>query len=404
MNELTKLKLTKETSREKVIGRAKALGSKLKSRAYEIEQAGRIPQDVADELVNAGFFHITVPKSMGGLGLSPSVQWEAAYEVGRGCASSAWMVGLIGANLVMVGKFHGKAQKEVFQSERAPIVPLLTGGVGSDIVVDRVEGGFNVSGKWRYASGIDIASWVGLLVPVPDENGELVPSLVLVDQKYFDIDHSSWSVMAMRGTGSKNVSLNNAFVPYYRSMSWDDLQSGKVHPDCPHQETMYKLPLNSLFAMSVAAPTLGVASGVVEDFREVVAKRVLSGNKEKQVEDRVSQIRVGETQAWIEVLKNQLISDSNWLVERTLDNNPLNNEEKAALRSRISLVGQQSLGVCQQIFSSVGGAILPEPSPVERGFRNIHGMASHFLLQSDLACETYGRVLLDLPLSPSARL
>lgn len=392
------------SDREAVLARARELGQALKERAHEIEQAKRIPQDVADALVEAGLFHITVPKAMGGLGLSPTVQWEAAIEIGRGCASSAWMVGLIGANLVVVGKFHGKAQQEVFMSGRAPIVPLLTGGVGSDIVVERVEGGYSVSGHWRYASGIDIASWVGLLVPVPAEDGQMVPSLVLVEQKHFEIDHDSWSVVAMRGTGSKNVSLKNAFVPEYRTMSWAALQSGELHPECPHQEPMYRLPLNALFAMSVLAPTLGVASGIVEEFGEIVSKRVLSGNKEKQIEDRVSQIRVGETRAWLEILRNQLVRDSDWLVARIVAGQPLSDEEKAALRSRIALLAQQALSVCQRVFSSVGGAILPEPHSVERGFRNIHGMASHFLLQSDLICEAYGRILLDLPLSPTVRL
>src|SRR5690606_26930506 len=75
------------SDREAVLARARELGQALKERAHEIEQAKRIPQDVADALVEAGLFHITVPKAMGGLGLSPTVPWEAAIEIGRGCAA-----------------------------------------------------------------------------------------------------------------------------------------------------------------------------------------------------------------------------------------------------------------------------------------------------------------------------
>lgn len=387
-----------------LVSSAAELGSELLGKADSIEAMGRMPPDVAAALADAGLFGITVPRAMGGHGLSPSVLWQATIELGRGCASTAWLVGLGGANLLMIGKFPAEAQEEVFLSGAPPIVPLLTGGVGRNISVRRCGDDIYVSGEWRYASGIDVASWVGMLVPVPAEDGTVVDTVVLAEQSAFSIDHGSWSVLGMRGTGSKDVRLEDVRVPRHRQMTWSALQAGLVSPDCPHDEPLYRLPLNAVFAMSVLAPTLGVASGIVDEFRNVVANRVLSGNREKQLGDKVSQIRVSETETWMQILRGQLLSDSDRLVERTLADHPLSIAEKAALRARIALCAQQALKVSQTVFHAVGGAILPAPSRLERGLRDIHGMASHFLLQPDPTGEIHGRVLLGLDLPASARL
>jgi hypothetical protein len=59
---------------------------------------------------------------------------------------------------------------------------------------------------------------------------------------------------------AKNIALKRSFIPSHRFMNWVDLQIGKKHPTCPNDERCYDFPLNTAFAMSVLAPTLGVAS------------------------------------------------------------------------------------------------------------------------------------------------
>jgi alkylation response protein AidB-like acyl-CoA dehydrogenase len=401
---MTSKPATDQEAADRVVAGATQLSHYLLARAHEIEAAGRLPGDVAAALADAGLFAVTMPRAMGGLGLSPGVMWRVAIEIGRGCASCAWLVGLNGANLLMVGKFPHQAQKDVFLCGKPAIVPLLTGGVGRDITVARADGGHRVSGTWHYASGIDVASWVGLLVPVPGDDGAAVDSVVLVEQAAFAIDHESWTTLGMRGTGSKTVRLDGAFVPHHRRMAWSDLQAGRVAPDCPNDEPLYRLPLTGVFAMSVLAPTLGVASGIVDEFRAVVDGRMRAGTAERQRDDRMTQIRVSETETWMQILRGQLAADADWLLRRTAADRPLTLPERAALRSRIAVCARQALTVCQTVFAAVGGTILPAPSRLERGLRDIHGMASHFLLQPDQIGEINGRALLGLDLPPSARL
>lgn len=383
--------------------KAAALAPWLAEQAGRVEVSGRIPDDVAARLVEADLFRMTQPRRFGGLGLPPSEAWKAVFEVARGCSSCAWLVGLIAANILMVGKFSEAAQRDVFLCGKPAVVPMLTGGVGYDIRAERAEGGVMLSGKWRYASGIDVASWVGLLVPLPaDEADEL--HIVLVPREAFEVDHGSWNVLGMRGTGSKNVALAPVFVPEHRWLKWSLLQSGRCHPDCRNDELIFDYPLNPVFAMSVAAPTLGVASAVADEFRALVKNRINAGTQQQQVQDKGAQIKVASGDATMALLRRSLLDDAELLLDTLRDGDSNTLEDRGAVRMRIAVAASLALAEAQKMFAALGGSILPGGTRAERLFRDVHAMSSHFLLQPDTIGEAYGRLLLGLDLPAGARL
>jgi alkylation response protein AidB-like acyl-CoA dehydrogenase len=377
----------------------------LREQASRIEDAKRIPEDVAERLIAADLFRMTQPPRFGGLGISPRHAWQAVFEIARGCGSCAWIVGLNAANVLMLGKFSEAAQADVFQDGKPAIVSMLTGGVAVGVTVQRVQGGVVLNGKWRYASGIDIASWAGLLVGLPGSNGNSQELCVLlVPARDFQIDHSTWNVLGMRGTGSKDVCLKNAFVPEHRWVSWTELQAGKKHPTSQNAETIYEFPLNSLFAMSVLAPTLGVASAVAEEFVDLVKTRVSGATQQRQCDDKVSQIEVATAEATMAMLRQCLLDDSD-LVIATIESGRLPTpQERAAIRMRIAVSARTAVAACQRIFSAMGGSLLPSGSRAERLLRDFYAMSSHLLLQPENIGEAYGRLLLGMETPPGARL
>ena len=385
--------------------KARALGGWLLGRATEIETAKRIPQDVVERLADADLFRMTQPPRFGGLGLPPREAWAAVFEVAKGCGSCAWIVGLNAANVLMLGKFSDHAQRDVFLGEKPAIVSMLTGGVGSGIEVKRIAGGVLLSGRWRYASGIDVASWAGVLVPLPSENGGAPePHVVLVPQEAFLIDHASWNVLGMRGTGSKDIALKPTFVPEHRWFSWNRLQSGEKHPSCPNTELIYEYPLNSVFAMSILAPTIGVASAVAEEFCALVKTRINSGTQQRQLEDKVAQIEVASGEATMATMRRSLLDDADLVIKILEEGRPLTPDERAAIRMRLAVTSRLALEAAHKMFSAMGGSLLPTGSRAERLFRDLQAMSSHFLLQPDAIGEAYGRLLLGLDPPPGARL
>lgn len=385
-----------------VVANAAAMRDWLQGKAGEIEQRRSLSPEVVERLVGSDLFRITQPSLYGGLGLTPRAAWEATYEIARGCSSTAWILGLSSANVVMIGKFSAEAQRDVFLSGKPTIVSLLTGGVGQDIVAEPVEGGMLLSGRWRYASGIDAATWAGLLVPIPVD-GRMVPHVVLVPADAFAVDQASWNVLGMRGTGSKDIALTKAFVPTHRWMDWQVLQDGGSHPTCPRHGPVTAAPLNPINAMSTLAPTLGVASAVAEEFRAIAKAKVSPAAQKALVEDRVAQIEAATSEATMAILRRALLDDADAILE-SAGAGPVSLIERAAMRTRFAVASRLALQTAQRLFAALGGSVLPSGTRIERLFRDVHAMSSHMLLQPDAIGEPYGRLLLDLPLPPTARI
>ncbi len=394
---------SQEASRAALLARAREVGDWLLAQAARIEAAGRVPDDVAQRLADADLLHITVPRRAGGLGLGLDAAWQATFEVARGCGSCAWLVGLGSANLLMLSRFGATAQRAVLADTRGVILPMLTGGVGEDVVVAPEGDGLRVSGRWRYASGIDVAPWVGLLVNRPLPGGATEPVVVLVEQRAFQIDHDSWRVLGMRGTGSKRVTLDRAFVPAAHAMRWELLQAGGRDPACGHDEAWLGIPLNAAFAMSVLAPTLGVAAATVDEFADLVRTRVSSGTREQALDDKFTHVTLASARAVVDSACLSLLHEARALHAAVVAGEPPGPLQRAALRMRIAQSSRQALSACQALHAHLGGTLLASGTRIERQFRDLHAMSSHFLLQPQPIGEAYGRLLLGLPLPPHAR-
>lgn len=388
---------------DELIARARGLIPVLRARAAACEDGKRIPEASARDLIDAGVFRITMPASAGGYAMRPSVLWAVAREIGRGCGSTAWIVSLLGLHPWLVGMFDPQAQAEVFADGDA-IVPVLTGGVGRDLAIVPVAGGIEVSGLWRYASGIDIATWVIAMVPVPGAGGAPEPHLILVPKRAFHIDHASWNVLGMRGTGSKDVRLDRAFVPAHRTLSWTDAQRGVYPGSALNREPTYRAPLNALFAMSTAAPVVGVASAAVDHFAETARTRIIVGTGQRQLDDRAAQIELGACAAQVEMAFALLMRDVDEMYDTAAAGRTFATETRARYRADAALIARTALAAADRLFAMAGGSLLPTGSPLERCFRDIHAMASHFLLQPEAASELLGRTLLGLDLPPGARI
>jgi 3-hydroxy-9,10-secoandrosta-1,3,5(10)-triene-9,17-dione monooxygenase len=374
---------------EDLIERARALVPALRAGAVAADRDRRVADATMALVREAGLLRILQPRENGGHALSPEVQWRVAVEVARGCASTGWLVGLCGANTWLMGLFGADCRAEVFAAGRDALVPVLTGGVGRDIIVTPADGGFRLSGKWRYASGIDHADWVAALVSLPDG-----PALVVVEAAAFAIDHDTWHVLGMRGTGSKDVELAEAFVPAHRILAWSDAEAAREHAD-----PLFRAPANPLLAMSVAAPLIGTARGIVDVLAETIAKRVAAGTGAAQIDDPRAHTTLGHCAAEVSMAETALYDAAARLYAGAVTL-----EDRAALRATTALAARTALAAADRAVAAVAGSLLPQGGPLERGFRDIHAMASHFLLQPDPSNEAYGRLLLNLAAPAGARI
>lgn len=390
-------------SPKELIERAKELIPLLQKEGPGHDAKKRISDEVATKLRDAGLFRICQPAENGGYGLRPSVLWRATREIARGDSATAWILSLAGLHPWMAGMFSPKAQDDVFEGGKDAVVLSLTGNVGRGVDATLDGDNYVLTGKWTYASGIDVADWACILVDVPKEGESRELRLLLVPKSSFRIDHDSWNVFGMKGTGSKDVYLDGERVPMYRTLLWTDVQQLTVPGKERNTGPMYRIPHTSLFVMSVAAAIVSVATGLLDQYRETVRKRIPAGLNAPQTEDRFSLAELGKAAAKIEAAFNLLIRDVDEMWDKAEANESFTVEERARYRTDGALVCDMALTAADELVRNLGGSLMPV-GPVERYFRDLHSMASHFLMQVTPSAELYGRTLLGMPLPANARI
>jgi len=394
---------TTEPSLELLLERAQRLIPTLKNAGPSHDSNKRISSEVGLALREAGFFKICQSKENGGFGMRPSTLWRVAREIGRGDSATAWIFSLAGLHPWLAGMFKPQAQDDVFPEGKEAVVIALTGNVGRGVSARKDGDHYVLSGKWTYASGIDIADWAATLVEVPLENGSSEMRLLLVPQSSFRIDHESWNVFGMKGTGSKDVYLTDERVPSYRSLLWSDIQQLKIPGVERNKGPMYRIPHTSLFVMSVAAAITSAAAGLLDVYIETIKKRIPAGLKSPQVEDRFSLAELGKAASQIDMAFNQLMHDVDEMWDQAVAGVPFTIEQRARYRINGATICDTTLNACDALVRNLGGSLLPN-GPIERYFRDLHSMASHFLMQANPSGELLGLALLGLPLPSNARI
>lgn len=388
---------------ETLLERATALVPYLKEVGPGHDTAKRISADVAAKLKEAGFFRICQSVENGGYGMSPSVLWRVSRELGRGDSATAWIVALAGLHPWMAGMFPPEAQDDVFPGGKDAVVIALTGNVGRGVEASLDGDHYRVTGKWTYASGVDIADWASVLVDVPTPEGERELRLLLVPKASFRIDDDSWNVLGMRGTGSKDVFLEDERVPLYRSLKWEDVLQSSFPGTARNKDPMYRIPHTSLFVMSVSAAIVSVAHGMLDLYTDTVSRRIPAGLNAPQISDRFSLVELGKAASNMDMAFNLLMHDVDEMWDKAQAGEAFTTEDRTRYRTHGAVICDTSLSAADDLVRNLGGSLLPN-GPIERYFRDLHSMASHFLMQINPSAELHGLALLSLPLPPKARI
>src|SRR5579863_8553581 len=249
---------TQNMTREQVIDRARALAPRFAERAAAAEEARQIPEASAKDMLDAGFARILLPREIGGYGLGFDTWYEVTRELCKADASHGWCASLIIHHAHLIAQYPQAGQKSVWaESLDVPIAASFAPSVKA--VAE--NGGYRISSAGSpFASGVDHCSWVMLGgmtqdSPAPEWKFFLVPP-----GEYTIRD--TWFTAGMRGTGSKTIVVDNAFVPESRVLRLTDLRDGKTPGGAMHSGgiggVIFRTPFFYYAPISFATPMLGV--------------------------------------------------------------------------------------------------------------------------------------------------
>jgi alkylation response protein AidB-like acyl-CoA dehydrogenase len=376
-------------SSDDLIIRAEGLIPFLRKRASDADRNGEFSPEAIHQLRDAGFFRILQPKRFGGYGLDPSTLWCVTRQLGRGCGSTAFIISLLAVHCWIVGMFEASAQREVFKDDGDAIVSNLSVGVRRQMKGTTTDDGYVVSGVWDFASGIDFADWVIVAVSVPIADGSMEERIALVPQQDFAVEQDSWTMVGARATGSKRVTLTDNFIPFYRTVAWANVESGTYPGLEVNDGPLYQRTCGgSLLVLSSAAPVVAVASAVIDHFVEEATRRKSS--------QQWLAIELGRRASQIHMAHALLLHDADEVYEAGINKRDLSLETQARHRADAAIIARTALAAADSLVRALGGSVFRMGHPIERLFRDIHAVATHFRVQPEPACELYGKVLLEV--------
>jgi len=346
-------------------------------------------------LIQADLLRAPVPAQFGGLGLEFDVIPLVAAELGRGCSATGWCYGVWAGDAYLVGMYPAQAQNEVWAT--GPNTVCASGlNPGCAKSLSAADGGYRLSGQWDFASGCDASAWA--LVAGFGPSG---PVLCLVPRSDFEI-LDTWFVSGLRGTGSKDIVIDDAFVPAHRVVSIPDMQEARtpgrqVHPDSAN----YRIPLFSGASYVLAGPMVGMAQGTVDAFQSSMRGHVSAPRGGEAAQRVPVQMRLAEASADVWAARLTMERDLHDILDRARRDEAATTEERLRIRRNQAYIATLCLRAVNRLFEGSGGHALYEGDPAQRFHRDVHAAAHHSSLSWDTASEQYGRILLGLePTNP----
>ena len=378
----------------KLVDVARALVPKLAARAAETDTNGILHPDSVREIHDAGLYRVLQPKRWGGFEMDPRVFYTIQMILAEGCASTAWVYGVVGVHYWQLPLFTEAAQQDVWGKDPSTRVASTYMPVGK---TEKVEGGWRLSGRWGFSSGSEYSEWIflGGLLPKQDGSGALEHCTFLLPKADYKIV-KNWDVLGLRGTGSHDIVVENAFVPEHRTNRTNDNSDA----GCPGRETnpgwLYKIPFIQVFQRAVSTACIGALDGAINHFRERAATHV-GKHGAKTAEDVNAQTAVTEAMMASDALKLVLMRNFARIVRNAKTGEAMPVEERLYQRAQSAQVPKQCARQIDELMRATAAQGTYRTNPIERTFRDLHQARTHIANNTDLYARAHGSVMLGLP-------
>jgi indole-3-acetate monooxygenase len=352
--------------------------------APAIETERRLPGELVGRLRASGLLRAGAPAAVGAAQAPPAVTLRCAEAVARGDASAGWCVSIAATSSLLGGWLPAGGLAEVF-ADPNKVAAGVWAPRGS---ARRVDGGYRVSGRWAFCSGIMHSDFLFGGCMVEDDAGG-APTARVLGIPVGDLDIvDTWHTSGLRGTGSHDAVAEHVFVPDHRSLWLLDPPTSDA--------ALYRFPIFAFFALSIAAAALGNARGAIEDLRALAVDKLGLGSSHKLAQRPATWSAVAQAEASLRAARAfyyQAI-DQAWTAAQSAE--PVSVELRVGLRLAATQAVRTAADVARTMYDLGGGSAIYDDSPLQRRCRDAHTATAHFQV-NPATWELTGRLLLGQP-------
>ena len=382
---------------EELIARAQALAPEIRARAEETEKNRGLAPEIVEKIRKAEFLRICRPKEFGGFEYDAEVALTIALTISAACASTGWTINGAVSNGISMAHWPIEAQREVWGNDADPFTFACFAPTGTAVPV---PGGYRLSGRWSFASGCDISSWGKLgafIKPAgaePPPNGAYDGAFFLLPIEDCEII-DNWYVCGLAGTGSKDIAVNDLFIPEHRVLKFSETRAGTTAGARHHGNPIYKIPLLTLGASMLASTAIGAAKGALEAYLDMTSGRTtrgaLAGGGLRMKEFATVQLRVADAAASVDAAEMILLTGIRNALAKLRRGEEITVADRIRVRRDQAYATRLALQAVEALNASTGGYGLHLENPVQRAWRDVNAVARHVSLNWDAVGTMYGQ-------------
>ena len=362
---------------QRVIDKLGDIADQLREQAWEAEKLGQLPDETVKLMKAAGNIKLLQPKEYDGLEVHPREFAETVMATAALDPAAGWINGVVGVHPYQLAYADPKVAAEIWGSDTDTWVasPYAPQGVARP-----VDGGYIFNGRWQFSSGTDHCEWIFLGAMLGDTEGKpLMPPQMLhmiLPRSDYEIVEDSWNVVGLRGTGSKDVIVKDAFVPTYRTMDATKVMDGRAQREAGMTSTLYLMPWSTMFPLGISSAVIGIAEGALGAALDYQRERVNSSGVAIK-DDPYVMYAIGEAAADINAARQELLANADRIYDMVDAGKEVSFEDRAAGRRTQIRSVWRAVSAVDEIFARCGGNATRMDKPLQRYWRDAHVGQAH---------------------------
>ena len=374
---------------ELLVARARAMIPQIAARAAEARQARRVSASVIAQIEEAGLFRILQPARWGGYEMKPETYYDVLIALAEGDMSVGWVYGVLGVHPWLMGLLDERAVRDVWGNDDSVRLRSSLMPVGK---AEKVDGGFKLSGHWRFSSGCHYAEWA-LLGGAVQAGASAAPDirLFMVPQAEYRIA-DAWRVSGLCATGSEDILVDDVFVPEYRTRRMVDNFQCVGAGLAVNRSPLYRIPFGQIFFRGVSSPAIGALQAMLDAFVGYAAKR--SGPAGKSTDDPVAQQICAEVTAAIDEMKLVLRRNMTvlWEFGEQGEVPPLTLRQQFKFQS--ASVSHRCAELAARLMRATGAAGIYDEQPFGKALADNNAARQHIANQFEMVGRNFGASIL----------
>lgn len=361
-----------------VLDRVEQIAAQLASTAEDTEHLGKLCDDSVSLIRQAGVMRMLQPSDFGGFAAHPAEFAETVMAVAGACGSTGWVCGVGGVHPWEMALMDRRLQTEVWGDDPDIWIASPYAAQGTATPTD---GGYLLTGRWNFSSGTDHCDWIFLGALVSETDGAAAQPRqmlhVVLPRTDYTIVEDSWNVIGLAGTGSKDIIVDNAFVPSYRTIDSEEIASGdQIAEKAGRAETLYRLPFWAMFPLGITAAVIGITEGALAAHLHYQRNRV-SATGTKIKDDPYVLYAISEAAAEIAASRAQLLNGISRLYDLADAGKSITFEDRAVVRRDQIRCAWRAVAAADEIFARSGGNAARKTNPLQRFWRDAHVGLGH---------------------------